>query len=76
MAIAIPMISSNEELLVAANEGDMPRTPPSIEDPDLPAYLLIENGVQNRVISHRTLMEMRRNKKKVRTTQRKIYMIY
>jgi hypothetical protein len=74
MAIAIPMINTNEELLRAANEGDMPRTPNNWTEKDLPAYLYIENGQRNRVISHPTLMMIKRSKS-VRTTTRKVYMV-
>lgn len=74
MAIAIPMISTNEELLKAANEGDMPHTPNNWTEKDLPAYLLLESGMRNRVISHPVLMMMKRSKS-VKTTTRKVYMV-
>jgi hypothetical protein len=72
MAIAIAIIATNEELIKAANEGDMP---PLAKMGDGPTYLLMESGRANRVITHVTFMEIKKAGKRVRSTQRKIFMV-
>lgn len=73
MPIAIPIIPTNEDIILAANDGD--RVYPSKIQTDAgPVYLLMAQGERNRIITHRELMSIKRTKQ-VKTTQRKVYMI-
>jgi len=73
--LAIQIDPRNKEILVAANEGDMPRASTVFNEEDLPTYLLLENGMANRVISHKMLMQLKQTKT-VTSINRKIYLVY
>jgi len=75
IVLAIQIDPRNKEILVAANEGDMPRASTVFNEEDLPTYLLLENGMANRVISHKMLMQLKQTKT-VTSINRKIYLVY
>jgi len=69
MAIAIPIIESNAELLTAANGGVTPKMPKTDEEP---RFLIMESGMINRIVGLTEYKLLKRGKRNS-SAQRKLY---